>query len=237
MAPEQLSGEAVDARADVFAFGVLMYEYACGVHPFEASTALGVAARAMAGDLTPLTERCPALPASLAAVIHRSLQRSPAARFASAAEILSALERDEAPAPPRSLVTAWWRRHQVAAIGLCLVASALAWQIKEWEHAFADTLFLIIGVAATIAGVFRSFLIFNEQMNPAGFDAELGRARPVLLAADLVIALALAADGVLTSRARPLAGVLTIALAVTIALVSAIVEPATTRAAFERKAS
>jgi len=37
MAPEQINGLAVDARADVFAFGVLLYEFACGAHPFEGS--------------------------------------------------------------------------------------------------------------------------------------------------------------------------------------------------------
>ncbi len=38
MAPEQINGGGVDARADVFAFGVLIYEFACGLHPFAGST-------------------------------------------------------------------------------------------------------------------------------------------------------------------------------------------------------
>ena len=41
MAPEQLNGERADARADVFAYGVVVYEFACGTHPFNASTPLG----------------------------------------------------------------------------------------------------------------------------------------------------------------------------------------------------
>ena len=41
MAPEQMNGQPVDARADVFAFGVLLYEYACGVHPFRGVDAAG----------------------------------------------------------------------------------------------------------------------------------------------------------------------------------------------------
>jgi serine/threonine protein kinase len=44
MAPEQLNGERGDARADVFAFGVMLYEYACGTHPFAAATATARAA-------------------------------------------------------------------------------------------------------------------------------------------------------------------------------------------------
>ena len=57
MAPEQINGLPVDARADVFAFGVLLYEYACGVHPFAASTALATVARVLESDARPLASR------------------------------------------------------------------------------------------------------------------------------------------------------------------------------------
>ena len=68
MAPEQLSGESIDARADVFAFGVLMYEYAAGRYPVDAP---GLAAHVMAKDVVPIAQRCPGLPATLGAVIDR----------------------------------------------------------------------------------------------------------------------------------------------------------------------
>ena len=237
MAPEQLNGEPADSRTDVFAFGVLIYEYACGVHPFEASSPMGVAARVMTSDVVSIGERCPALSRSLVAVVERSLQKSPAARFGSAADIVAALARDEPSPAPRGAVTAWWRRHQVAVIALYLLASVLGWQIKEWQPAMAGTIFLIIGVAATAGAVFRGHVMFTERMNPAGFEAERQRARPVTLGVDLLVALALAADGVLLNQTRPLAAVLTIALAVAIALVSLVVEPATTTAAFQGRRS
>ena len=91
MAPEQLNGERGDARADVFAYGVLIYELACGAHPFASSTPVGVAARILHSDAAPIDDLCPALPAPLAAVVDRCLRKSPAERFGSAAEIAAAL--------------------------------------------------------------------------------------------------------------------------------------------------
>src|SRR5918996_1430611 len=69
MAPEQLQGATVDARADVFAYGVLMYEYACGTHPFSAATPLAVAARILESEAIPLARRLADVPAAVAAVI------------------------------------------------------------------------------------------------------------------------------------------------------------------------
>src|SRR5262249_22548184 len=66
MAPEQINGTAVDARADVFAYGVLMYEYACGVHPFEGGSPLAVVARVLESDARPLALRCPDLSSGMA---------------------------------------------------------------------------------------------------------------------------------------------------------------------------
>ena len=231
MAPEQFRGERVDARADVFAFGVVMYEFACGVRPFQASSAIGQAAQVLHGDATPIVERCPSLPRQLADIIERCLRKAPADRFASAGEIVAALAYRD-PAPRRAALPVWWRRHQLTVIGLYFLASAVAWRMKEWEHGITDSMFLVIGVASTAAAVFRGHLLFTERMNSSGFAPELKRARPITLGLDLVIALALGLVGVVAYQSRPLASVLTIALAVGIALVNVIVEPATTDAAF-----
>jgi serine/threonine protein kinase len=240
MAPEQIKGETVDARADVFAFGVVMYEYASGHHPFEASNVLEVVSHIMSKDALPIAERCPALPAALSAVIDRSMQKEPARRFRSAGELVSALDTDSPPAlpVPRDKVAAWWRRHQVSAIGLYLVAATLSWQIKEWAHCYADLIFLVVAFTATVAGMFRGFLLFNERINPSGFAFERRRAKRMLLATDAVIAIALGFDGILSWIARqPLAGALTIALAVVILFLRLVAEPSTTDAAFERTGS
>ncbi len=231
MAPEQLNGSPVDARADVFAFGVLLYECACGTHPFQAASPLALAARVLESEPRPIQTVCPDISPLVASVIDRCLSKAPRDRFASAADVALALARTDVPRPPTG-VTIWWRAHQLAAIALNLGAAAFAWRIKEWQHGLPDQLFLAVGILATVAAIFRGHLLFTEKMNRRAFDAERRRAVPVTLGADLLIALAVFADGALLASARPLPAVLTMALAVGIAVTRLVLEPATTSAAF-----
>jgi hypothetical protein len=241
MAPEQLQGGTVDARADVFAFGVLLYEYACGVHPFGAATPLAVAARILESEATPIVERRADVPAAVAEVIDRCLSKAPADRFDSGAGIARALERGgharahaaQSRGAPRRLAT-WWRTHQFVAIGLYFIASSLCWQIKEWQQGITTAIFVAVAVASTVAGVFRGHLVFTERMNDPRLASELKRAALVTLLADVVIGLALAAAGLLLASTRPVPAVLTIALGVGIALVRLVVEPSTTAAFLEK---
>jgi hypothetical protein len=228
MAPEQLNGGVVDARADVFALGVLLYELAAGEHPFEAPTPLGMIARVLESEPRPIDAVRPDVPAALARVIARALRKAPAERFPSAGGMLDALAVAQ---PHSSGVSAWWRTHQTTAVGLYFVAAAVAWQLKEWQPGVGTPLFTVVGVAATIGGVFRGHLLFIERMNRRSFAAERRRADPVTLVVDLIIALALAIDGVMV-QARPLAAVLTIALAIGLALARLLLERSTAAAAF-----
>jgi hypothetical protein len=70
-------------------------------------------------------------------------------------------------------------------------------------------------------------------MNPPAFDAERQRARPITLAVDLLLAAVLAVEGWRLTSVRPLAGTLTIALSIGLALTRLVIEPTTTRAAFD----
>ena len=237
MAPEQLQGETVDARADVFAFGVLVYEYACGVHPFGAATPLAVAARILESEAAPIAERRADVPSEVAVVIHRCLSKAPGDRFDSGAGIARALERggrararpERGRGVPRRLAT-WWRSHQFVAIGLYFIASVLCWQIKEWQPGVMTAIFVAVAIASTVAGVFRGHLVFTERMNAPRLAGELRRAALVTLLADLLIGLALAAAGLLLASTRPVPAVLTIALGIGIALTRLVVEPSTTSA-------
>ena len=210
MAPEQLRHELVDARADVFAFGVVMYEYACGVHPLRA-------------------DRADAIPGTLGEVVARCLREVPAERFGSAADIVDALDR--APAAPASV--RWWRTHQLAVAGLYAAAAVLAWQIKEWrEVPLTVASFLALGAASTAGGVLRGHWVFTERMNRRRLDAERRRTRAATRLVDLFAGALLFADGVLIASVRALPAVAAFALALGIVLAALVLEPATTAAAF-----
>jgi hypothetical protein len=233
MAPEQLSGEHVDARADVFALGVLLYEYASGVHPFEASTSLALVSRMMNDSPEPLERRVRDLPASMARVVARCLLKSPHERFENAAAVLAALnDGDVHEEGAENKALRWWRTHQLIVIGLYFLAAGLAWQVKEWQPGVTVALFIAIGTAAAIGGVLRGHLVFTERVNSRGLHGQRARANPVTLAVDLLLGVALVGAGLVVAPSRPVAAVVTIGLAISLALTRLIVEPSTTEAAF-----
>jgi serine/threonine protein kinase len=230
MAPEQLKGQRGDMRVDVFAFGVVLYEYACGVHPFAAESPLGMAARVLESVAAPLDGLCPALPLQFVAVIERCLQKPPGDRYGSAIELAGALSATELPQSRPAI--RWWRMHQAVVILLYFLAAAVAWFVKEWQPGTPLVVFGVVGVAAVVAGFFRGHLLFVERMNTRAFHAERRRTDQVTVIVDLLIGAALLADAALLSADRPLAAVLIAGLGVGIALARLIVEPATSDGAF-----
>jgi serine/threonine protein kinase len=232
MSPEQINGQPVDARADVFAFGVLLYEYACGVHPFIGSTTLATVARVLESDARPLATRCPEISSALADVISKCLRKSPADRYGSAAEVAAALGvvRDGSQAA-EPLV--WWRTHQIVVAVLYAVGAVLAWQIKEWvETPVTVSIFLALGACATVGGVLRGHLAFTDWMNRARLTAERKRTARATRLIDGTTSVLLFVDAALLAQVRALPAVFALSLGLGIALAALVLEPATNAAAF-----
>ena len=92
MAPEQARGGEIDARTDVFSFGVLFYEMLAGEKPFEGRAAGEQIAALLRDTPAPLRERNGQVSPGLAAVVERCLAKAPGDRYASALEALEALD-------------------------------------------------------------------------------------------------------------------------------------------------
>lgn len=92
MSPEMLSGLKVDARADLYALGLVAFHLLAGQPPFEAPSAVAVAMKHLQEPLPDLQKRVPETPTALCELVQRLSQKDPAARPQSAAELQGLLE-------------------------------------------------------------------------------------------------------------------------------------------------
>lgn len=91
MSPEQLDGASVDARSDVFAVGVLMYELFGGRPPFDGDSPTAIAYEVLNHDPPPLTTVNNEVPEALSDVVARALEKRPDQRYENAAALADAL--------------------------------------------------------------------------------------------------------------------------------------------------
>ncbi len=91
MSPEQLRGQSLDQRSDVFSLGCVLYEMLTGEHPFRRGTTADTVSAILGAEPPPLAECRPDLPPALDLVITRCLAKHPDERFESARDVAFAL--------------------------------------------------------------------------------------------------------------------------------------------------
>ena len=125
MSPEQVRGEKLDARTDLFSFGLVLYELATGKRAFAGDTAPELHKAILKQVITPARELNPALPANLEQIIGRALEKDREARYQSASEMRSDLETLRQEIEPR--LRARWPKWAAAAFALLFLGTGVFW--------------------------------------------------------------------------------------------------------------
>ena len=238
MAPEQLRGRPVDARADIFAFGVMAYELATGGHPFGGSDPAALLERLVSDD-PPLSR--PLDPPGLDRIIRMCLRGDPAARYASGAALLDGLRRlTPASAQPEPAALSersawWWKFHQVAVAAITIaIVLQVGYRVRRWIPAYGSPVFLIVLVLATISTTLRLHMWFVSQVHPASLIPLRARVlRWVFLCESLLVGI-LMGLGIVISGPNDGTAAHLIVTALLLLLSLIVIEPATTRASLSQ---
>ncbi len=110
MSPEQVKGEPVDGRTDLYSLGIILYELFAGMRPFTADVQWGVLHKQIYEEARPLKLIRPDLPPEVVAIVERCMRKAPEDRYQSAEELVVALDQalQVAGAPGQQAVSGAW---------------------------------------------------------------------------------------------------------------------------------
>ena len=151
MAPEQLRGEDVDTRTDLFSLGVVLYELATGRRPFQGASNVEIVSAILRDEPEPIGRFRADLPPDLERIVSRCLEKNPRQRSQSALDVSNELRRLRGPADPVAFGLAGPTEEKVASIAVLPFANRSASADDEYfSDGLADEL---LNVLAKIRGL------------------------------------------------------------------------------------
>ena len=127
MAPEQVEGREADARSDIWALGVVIYETATGRRPFQGDTPASVIGAILKDDPPPISRVLPLAPPLLDRIVTRCLVKDPDDRWQSARDLRIALDWTGETTQPRSRRSVSPAQWVVTAVALLAAGGVLGW--------------------------------------------------------------------------------------------------------------
>ncbi len=150
MSPEQAAGKPVDARSDIFAFGVVLYELLAGARPFTGQSDIEVLNAILHATPRPLAEMQADLTAELRIVVEKALEKDPADRYQSTRDLVVDLKRVPRAKSGEVFVRPVradrrWMAATIALAGLLMAAAIALWWLHRsdyfWKNPLADAHF------------------------------------------------------------------------------------------------
>jgi tRNA A-37 threonylcarbamoyl transferase component Bud32 len=198
MAPEQLEGELVDPRTDIYALGLVLYEMATGVHPFRGATLAATLANALTATAPPPSRHNSTLTAEFDSAVLKCIRKNPSDRFQSSREILVDLrnithDRNSAPAhaviaPTEpgvarrifSLVLRHgWELLHVRLCIWCVMLAYVAWRFRlATPGAVGLAMFFAALICTTVLSVLLFTLLYTHIADKDRLAAEVRRMAP-----------------------------------------------------------
>ena len=231
MAPEQLRGDVVDARADIFAFGVVISELATGRHPYGGRDTGAMIAALLEGR-TP-APAAPIVPSRLDSIVRRCLRARPNERFSSGVELLAALTSEDEGEPTSHGTPAalwWWQFHQLAVAAFHSGMLIALWLARGWfPRPWGNVIFYTALASATAAVTMRLHLCFASIQRVEMLVTQRDRVQGPLVVLEVILQLLLLATGLYGANVDAPAAPLFLIGAIASFLTLLLIEPATYR--------
>ncbi len=131
--PEQVRGQEVDAKSDLFSLGTVLYELITGTNPFRRATPIETASAILRDDPVPPTRMQRDAPESIDRIVARCLEKDSSRRYPSAEELLRDLDAVQRGDPVGAVRGAWTRRRTVGALAAAafVLIAAMA-GVRQW---------------------------------------------------------------------------------------------------------